>query len=273
VADLSKVWIEGELYEKDAVALATGQTVEATVEAYPGRVFTGRVSLVHPHVETTTRTLRVRSVIDNPNHELRPGMFATLRFITPLMDIEPFRSQLAAEHELARLASTDAVPSQERDKLIAQKQVTCPVTGLKLGSMGQPVRAEADHRFVMLCCASCEGRFAERPQYYLARLSPTTDAGVLAVPEQAVIDTGSQTVVYVEREPGVFEGVAVTLGPRAEGYYAVVDGVRAGDRVAAAGAFLVDAETRLNPSASATYFGASGGPSSGDTTAPPQHSH
>jgi len=54
--------------------------------------------------------------------------------------------------------------------------------------------------------------------------------------------------------------------------------VLAGDRVAAAGAFLVDAETRLNPAASATYFGASGSPSSGgqspasgSTSNSPQH--
>ena len=87
-----------------------------------------------------------------------------------------------------------------------------------------------------------------------------TDEGVLAVPEQAVIDTGSQKVVYIEREPGVFEGVSVKLGPRSGNYYSVIDGLLAGDRVAAAGAFLVDAETRLNPAASAEYFGASGGP-------------
>ena len=61
----------------------------------------------------------------------------------------------------------------------------------------------------------------------------------------------------------MFEGVEVTLGPLAEGKYAVVEGILPGDRVAAAGAFLIDAETRLNPSASAAYFGAAGGPSSG----------
>ena len=55
---------------------------------------------VHPHVETATRTLRVRCEVDNPNHELRPGMFATLRFKTPIVDTEPFRSELAADHEL-----------------------------------------------------------------------------------------------------------------------------------------------------------------------------
>jgi Cu(I)/Ag(I) efflux system membrane fusion protein len=56
----------------------------------------------------------------------------------------------------------------------------------------------------------------------------------------------------------VFEAVEVTLGPRADGYYAVLDGLLPGDQVAAAGAFLIDAETRLHAAAGATYFGASG---------------
>jgi Cu(I)/Ag(I) efflux system membrane fusion protein len=140
--------------------------------------------------------------------------------------------------------------------------------------MGSPIPAVAGGHIVMLCCASCKDKLAARPDYYLDRLNKVTDRGVLAVPEQSVIDTGNQTVVYVEREPGVFEGVAVTLGPRAGREYAVIDGVLAGDRVAAAGAFLVDAETRLNPSASAAYFGASGGPTTGGSTSPPpKHAH
>jgi Cu(I)/Ag(I) efflux system membrane fusion protein len=274
VADLSTVWIEGELYEKDAVALQPGQTVEVTVDAYPGRVFSGRVSLIHPHVETSTRTLRVRCEVDNPHHELRPGMFATLQFKTPVVELEPFRSELAAYHEWEKLSSAEGPESAERDASLAAIQKICPVTGDKLGSMGAPIRAVADGHDVMLCCASCKDKLAARPDYYLDRLNKVTDRGVLAVPEQSVIDTGNQTVVYLEREPGVFEGVAVTLGPRAEGSYSVIDGVLAGDRVAAAGAFLVDAETRLNPAASATYFGASGGPTAGGSTSPPpKHAH
>ena len=81
----------------------------------------------------------------------------------------------------------------------------------------------------------------------------------LAVPEQAVIDSGTKKVVYVEREPGIFEGVEVELGPRSGDYYAVVKGLMPGDRIAAAGGFLIDAETRLNPAAASTYFGSSGG--------------
>ena len=58
----------------------------------------------------------------------------------------------------------------------------------------------------------------------------------------------------------MFEGVEVELGPRTGDFYPVVKGLQAGERVAAAGAFLIDAETRLNPAAAAAYFGASGGP-------------
>jgi hypothetical protein len=80
---------------------------------------------------------------------------------------------------------------------------------------------------------------------------------VLAVPERAVIDTGTRAVVYLERMPGVFDGVEVRLGPRCGAFYPVVEGLEAGQSVASAGAFLIDAETRLNPALAAGYFGAS----------------
>ncbi len=91
---------------------------------------------------------------------------------------------------------------------------------------------------------------------------------VLAVPEASVIDTGSQTIVYRETTPGVFEGVLVKLGPRMVGphngtWYPVFSGLSAGDDVVASGSFLVDAETRLNPAAGSIYFGGSGGSKSG----------
>ena len=91
---------------------------------------------------------------------------------------------------------------------------------------------------------------------------------VLAVPESAVIDTGSQQIVYREDSPNVFEGVKVELGPRMTGpeeamFYPVLAGLAPGQRVVAAGAFLVDAETRLNPAAGSIYFGGSGGSNNG----------
>ena len=92
VADLSTVWVEADVYEKDIPFLQPGQKVEATVEAYPNRTFTGKLALVYPQLDTATRTNRVRFELDNPQHELRPGMFATVRINTPLESIEPYKS-------------------------------------------------------------------------------------------------------------------------------------------------------------------------------------
>jgi hypothetical protein len=80
------------------------------------------------------------------------------------------------------------------------------------------------------------------------------------VPGNAVIDTGSRKIVYRQASPGIYEGVEVQLGPRCGDYYPLVSGLRAGERVATNGSFLIDAETRLNPATGATYFGASSGP-------------
>lgn len=79
---------------------------------------------------------------------------------------------------------------------------------------------------------------------------------VLAVPESAVVHRGDQHLVYVETMPGMFDGVAVTLGRRCGDVYPVLAGLQAGQKVATAGAFLIDAETRLNPNVAAGYFGA-----------------
>jgi multidrug efflux pump subunit AcrA (membrane-fusion protein) len=83
---------------------------------------------------------------------------------------------------------------------------------------------------------------------------------VLAVPESAVVDTGTRKVVYRESAPGVFDMVEVKVGSKAGEFFPLVEGLKEEDKVATAGAFLVDAENRLNPAASVQYFGATGAP-------------
>jgi hypothetical protein len=91
------------------------------------------------------------------------------------------------------------------------------------------------------------------------KVKPVEHEELLAVPYSAVIDTGHRKVVFVERGHGVYQAVEVVLGPRAGEHVQVLKGLAAGERVVSAGAFLLDAEARLNPAAGAVYFGASGG--------------
>jgi heavy metal-binding protein len=81
---------------------------------------------------------------------------------------------------------------------------------------------------------------------------------LLAVPFSAVVDTGVRKVVFLDRGHDTFDAVEVKIGPRAGEYYPVLKGLAAGDRVVTSGAFLLDAEARLNPAAGVMYFGASG---------------
>jgi Cu(I)/Ag(I) efflux system membrane fusion protein len=252
VADLSHAWVEADVFETDIPLLHAGQKVDVTVEGLPNETFHGQILLVHPHVETASRTNRIRIDLPNPDHVLRPGMYATVTVKVPFNEIEPFKTAIA---------KAQSGPNATDDKSLIAFQKTCPITGYKLGSMGTPVKREVKGKAVFLCCPNCVEKFEARKDAILDALAGPPQGVVLTVPEAAVIDTGAKKTVYVEHEPGVFDGIEVELGPPSGGFYPVVKGLRAGDRVAARGAFLVDAETRLNPAAGAAYVGASGGPS------------
>ena len=137
-------------------------------------------------------------------------------------------------------------------------QKICPVTKKELGSMGPPINLSLSaNQKVWLCCNSCEEKLKSDALKYLGTPEPAPTGYVLTVPESSVIDTGTRKIVYIEAEPGVFEGREVTLGPRSGEFFPVLDGIGPGQRVATSGSFLIDAETRLNPGISGTYFGSS----------------
>ena len=85
IVDLSRIWVEGEVFERDLAALRTGQSATVEFQALPGETRTGRISYVYPILDATTRTVRVRVELPNPGLALKPGMYATLRF-TPTAD-------------------------------------------------------------------------------------------------------------------------------------------------------------------------------------------
>lgn len=82
LADLSSVWVEGEVFEQDLQFVREGAQGHIEVAAYPGEHLMGRVSFVYPTVDPATRTNRVRVTVPNHNLRLKPGMFATVYFDT-----------------------------------------------------------------------------------------------------------------------------------------------------------------------------------------------
>lgn len=83
IADLSTVWVEADVYEKDLGAVEVGQGALVNFETFPGRAFAGRVTYVYPTVSLQSRTGRIRIELRNPDGGLRPGMYATLSLDVP----------------------------------------------------------------------------------------------------------------------------------------------------------------------------------------------
>ena len=84
VADLSKVWMNLDVYEQDIRLIRLGQNVTVTAEAYPGKEFHGDVTFIDPTMNSDTRTVRVRTEIPNPDRMLKPNMFVTAHIRIPI---------------------------------------------------------------------------------------------------------------------------------------------------------------------------------------------
>lgn len=165
IADLSKVWVNAEIYEYEVSFVGVGQTATMTFASYPGEQFHGRVSYIYPYVNKEARTVKVRLDLPNPNIRIKPEMYG------------------------------EVVVNVDRGNHVA-------------------------------------------------------------IPEQAVLDSGTRTLVFVVRGEGVFEPRAVKLGPRIGSFYEVHEGVTEGDRVVTSGNFLIDSESKLM--ASTNMMGALG---------------
>ena len=80
IADLTEVWVEGDVFEQDLQLIRLGSQAHIEVSAYPGHHVMGRVSFVYPTMDEPSRTNRVRVSVRNDDLRLKPGMFATVFF-------------------------------------------------------------------------------------------------------------------------------------------------------------------------------------------------
>lgn len=118
VADLSKVWVIADLYEQDLGLVKEGAPATVFTPALPGQKFPGKIVYVGDLVDATTRAIRTRIEIDNPNNILRPGMFAqaVVETQTPHAVEVPVSAVLARRDQFF-------VFVQEADKSYRQREV------------------------------------------------------------------------------------------------------------------------------------------------------
>jgi membrane fusion protein, multidrug efflux system len=83
LTDLSVLYANFTVTEKDSAQLKVGQTVRVVVDAYPGRNFEGKITTIEPQIATDTRNIRVQATIANPERILKPGMFTTTTVVLP----------------------------------------------------------------------------------------------------------------------------------------------------------------------------------------------
>ena len=83
LTDLSVLYANFTVTEKDSAQLKVGQVVRIAVDAYPGRTFEGKITTIEPQIATETRNIRVQATMQNPDKILKPGMFTTTTIVLP----------------------------------------------------------------------------------------------------------------------------------------------------------------------------------------------
>lgn len=210
IADLSKVWVQLDAYESDLVWLHFGQEVTFTSAAYPGDTFTGQIAFIDPVLNPTTRTVRVRMNMDNPDGKLKPEMFVNAIV----------RSQVIADGKVMSPELAGKWISPMHPEIVRDKPGPCPVCGMDLVS-------------------------AESLGYLPANVDKSEIP--LVIPATAPLITGKRAVVYValKDQPGVFEGRVIELGARAGDQYIVRAGLSEGELVVSNGAFKIDSAVQI----------------------------
>jgi len=285
IADFSRVWIQAQIIESEESAIKTGMPVEITLAAYPGEIFWGVANFIYPTVTPETRTVKVRVEIENADGRLRPGMYAMLAFRSPIGRVElvtpadmpgapPSQSETPVRYWCPMHPEVQSdkpgvcekcdgmdlflMTPEEYARYATNKDSTKdPAKDSARAGLDTTSTLNASHWIYGWSCDMHPAELESKPGICTTcgcgmELLPRRVEGVLAVPEEAVIDTGLRKIVYAEFAEGIFDAREVVLGPRVGEYYQVLKGLEPGQKVAARGAFLIDAETRLNPASVAS---------------------
>ncbi|WP_309386298.1 efflux RND transporter periplasmic adaptor subunit [Cerasicoccus frondis] len=206
VTDLSKLWVHFDAYETDLPWLRYGQQVEIHAKAFPGDKFSGAIAFIQPILDPSTRTIKVRVNVDNPESKLRPGMFVRGKVEAHLGD--------GGKVVAPEFAGKWIGPMHP--EIVSDEPGQCPICGMDL-----------------------------EPAEQLGYAAYNSGEAPLIVPASAVLRTGKRAVVYLKTGKGEFTGREIDLGPRAGDYFVVQSGLKEGDIVVTNGAFRLDSELQI----------------------------
>ena len=123
IADLSRLWIQLDVYEKDLGWLSTGKEVTIKVDSFPDAQFKGTITYISDILDQSTRTAKARVEIENPDHKLKPGMFSTAWISTPSAETKEVISiPVSAIQQINGKPSVFIVRGEDRFELIEVEQ-------------------------------------------------------------------------------------------------------------------------------------------------------
>ena len=122
IADISTIWAVGDIYENQLTAAKEGEPARVTLNAYPGRAWTGRVSVVSGAVDPVTRTLHLRVVLPNADEQIKPAMFGSIRLLrsTSAGILVPASAVVREENAAYVFAQTTPNHFQRRDVTVGR---------------------------------------------------------------------------------------------------------------------------------------------------------
>ncbi len=107
ISDLTELWMMADVYEYEMSLIKLGQKVDITTAAFPGQTFIGTVAFIDPFLNETTRSLKVRVDVPNPERKLKPAMFVNVTIKVPLGDLEELAKKPAGVLSIQRSAVLD----------------------------------------------------------------------------------------------------------------------------------------------------------------------
>ncbi len=262
-----EMWVEAAAFPREIAWLEPGQAAEIQPTRVPGSPTLKGTLLDVPEIPgDASGTLALRLRVEGSADSARPGDPVLVRFQCPAERLRPFRDLPSQPPPLQKGEPRKTYHCMNHPDRLQVKPGACPLDQIPLMAQSLldnqrvrwwcPMHPEVTADQPGASCQPCGGMILV-PRVISYRLPGT----VLAVPASAVIDDGKKAVAYVETGAGMFDARLLTLGPRCGDGFPVIHGLEPGNRVVTQGSFLIDAETRLNPSLASSYFGAGTGAS------------